>query len=194
MAGDPRPILLSFTSDPYQPLEREVEITRRAILILVQNKLKVTILTKSGLWGLVRDRDYFSLKWDTTCCSDSMERQGYPQTHTWAATLTHDDPGVSLEWEPGAALPEDRIMALRQAKAWGLKTWVSFEPVINPEAVYRLLEATHEFVDLYKVGKLNYHPLAKQIDWRRFKGEMEERLTRLGKAFYLKKDLVEAAE
>ena len=90
-------------------------------------------------------------------------------------------------------MPQDRIDSLYLAKKLGLKTWVSFEPVIDPEAVYRLLEATQDFVDLYKVGKLNYHPLAKEIDWRKFKGEMEERLSRLGKPYYLKKDLLEAA-
>lgn len=193
MVGDPRPILLSFTSDPYQPLERETKITRQAILILVRNKLKVTILTKSGLWGLVRDRDYLNFYQDSTPCSDHFERNGWPQSHTWAATLTTDDPTESLKWEPKAALPKDRIMALAQAKCWGLQTWVSFEPVIDPEAVYRLLDATHEFVDFYRVGKLNYHPRAKEIDWRRFQGEIEERLTKLGKPYYLKKDLLEAA-
>jgi len=40
---------------------------------------------------------------------------------------------------------------------------------------------------------LNYHPRAQEIDWRRFMGEMEERLSRLGKPYYLKKDLREAA-
>lgn len=193
MVGDPRPILLSFTSDPYQPKERELRVTRRAVEIIVRQKLKITILTKSGLWGLVRDRELFNLYQDSTPCSDSMKRQGYPQAHTWAATLTLEDPTESQKWEPAAALPRERLLALQQAKAWGFKTWVSFEPVIDPEAVYRLLEATHEFVDFYKVGKLNYHPHAQTIDWRRFKGEIEERLNKLGKSYYLKKDLVEAA-
>jgi DNA repair photolyase len=178
MAGDKREILLSFTSDPYQPLEREALITRRTLEILMAHNLTATILTKGGVWGLNRDGDLLTLN----------------PGNAWSVTLTHDDLLVSLEWEPQAAMPKDRIGSLYFAKKLGLKTWVSFEPVIDPEAVYRLLEATHEFVDLYKVGKLNYHPRAKEIDWRRFKGEMEERLTRLGKPHYLKRDLLEAAE
>jgi DNA repair photolyase len=178
VAGDPREILLSFTSDPYQPMEREVQITRRALEILVANNLKVTILTKGGAWGLERDRDLLTAN----------------PANAWSVTLTHYDRELSRSWEPGAALPGDRVDSLILAKKLGLKTWVSFEPVIDPEAVYRLLEATHEFVDFYKVGKLNYHPLAKEIDWRRFKGQIEERLTRLGKPYYLKKDLIEAAQ
>jgi DNA repair photolyase len=177
MAGDEREILLSFTSDPYQPMEKEARITRLALEILMAHNLTATILTKGGTWGLERDSDLLTLN----------------PANAWSVTLTHDVPDISRVWEPGAALSQDRIDSLHLAKKLGFKTWVSFEPVIDPEAVYRLLEATHEFVDLYKVGKLNYHPLAKEIDWRRFKGEMEERLARLGKPYYLKKDLLEAA-
>ncbi|MBI5167690.1 MAG: hypothetical protein HY998_08160 [candidate division NC10 bacterium] len=177
MAGDKREILLSFTSDPYQPLEQEARITRRALEILMAHNLMVTVLTKGGCWGLERDQDLLTMN----------------PANTWSVTLTllHDQ-GLSDKWEPYAALPQDRIDSLQLAKLLGLRTWVSFEPVISPSAVYSLLEATHEFVDFYKVGKLNYHPLAREIDWRRFKGEMEERLTRLGKPYYLKKDLLEA--
>lgn len=176
MFGDPRPILLSFTSDPYQPMEKPHGVTRYALKILMANALTVTILTKGGAWGLERDQDLLTRNLD----------------NSWAVTLTHYDNSFSLAWEPKAALPGDRIESLLLAKKLGLKTWVSFEPVIDPAAVYRLLEATHEFVDFYKVGKLNYHPLAKEIDWRRFRGEIEERLNKLGKPYYLKKDLLEA--
>ena len=177
LAGDKREILLSFTSDAYQPVEKDLRITRQALEILTAHGLTVTILTKGGAWGIRRDMDLLKQN----------------SRNAWSVTLTHDDPAVSLEWEPGAALPEDRIESLRLAHSAGIKTWVSFEPVIDPEAVYRLLGATSEFVDFYKVGKLNYHPLAKEIDWRRFKKEIEARLTRLEKPYYLKKDLAEAA-
>jgi DNA repair photolyase len=176
MAGDPRPILLSFTSDPYQELERVAKATRRALEILMSNALTVTILTKGGGWGLERDRDLLTMN---------------PQ-NTWAVTLTLDDSVKSLLWEPMAAIPKSRISALKAAKHLGLKTWVSFEPVICPEAVYRLLEVTHEFVDLYKVGKLNYHPRAKEINWPRFREEIKSRLEKLGKPYLIKKDLQEA--
>jgi DNA repair photolyase len=177
MAGDKRQILLSFTSDPYQPLEREARVTRRALELLTANRLTVTILTKSGVWGLERDQDLLTLN----------------PANAWSVTLTHDDRELSRVWEPGATLPGERLDGLLLAKKSGLKTWVSFEPVLDPRAVYRLLDMTHEFVDFYKVGKLNYHSLAREIDWRRFKEEVEERLTKLGKPYYLKKDLLEAA-
>lgn len=176
MAGDPREILLSFTSDPYQPCEKTKKLTRMALKTLLENRLTVTILTKGGSWGIIRDMDLLRTN----------------PRNAWSVTLTHDNPAISLEWEPGAALPEDRIESLRIAHDNGIKTWVSFEPVFDPEAVYRLLEATAPFVDFFKVGKLNYHPLAKEIDWPGFRDRIITQLKKLGKPYLIKKDLLAA--
>ena len=100
MARDKREILLSFTSDPYQPLEKEARVTCRALEILMANDLTVTILTKGGAWGLERDRDLLTLN----------------PLNAWSVTLTHDVPDHSRVWEPGAALPQDRIDSLYLAK------------------------------------------------------------------------------
>jgi DNA repair photolyase len=176
LAGDPREILLSFTSDPYQPLEKTLKLTRMALRTLMAHRLTVTILTKGGAWGLLRDKDLLLLN----------------PRNAWSVTLTHDDPDASREWEPGAALPADRLESLRLAHGRGIRTWVSFEPVIDPDAVYRLLEQTKGFVDFYKVGKLNYHEHARTIDWPEFRQEIEARLQKLGKPYLLKKDLLAA--
>lgn len=172
MAGDPRQILLSFTSDPYQPIETEEKLTRRALAILHKYDLRATVLTKGGMLAC---RDFDILSWGAH--------------NEFAVTLTTDDPDESLAWEPGAAPPGERLESLRRAHAMGIRTWVSFEPVINPDAVYRLLEASLDYVDLYKVGKLNYHKLAGTIDWRGFREKITELLERAGKPYIIKKDL-----
>jgi hypothetical protein len=64
---------------------------------------------------------------------------------------------------------------------------VSAEPVFDVEATLAMIEATHEFVDLYKVGKMNY--LRLPIDWREFTERVVELLNRLGAKHYIKKDL-----
>ncbi|MDD5048404.1 MAG: hypothetical protein PHH09_05680, partial [Methanoregulaceae archaeon] len=46
--GETRFILLSFTTDPYQKLDEDVQLTRQAIKILHSCNLKVSILTKGG--------------------------------------------------------------------------------------------------------------------------------------------------
>jgi DNA repair photolyase len=171
-AGDKRPVLFSFTSDAYQPIEKAFGITAQAIEICAANRLRPQILTKAGDWAIRRD-------WKLHKAAGTI----------WAATLTTDDNQESLQWEPEAALPEERIDGLRIAHKIGLETWVSFEPVINPEAVYRMIEKTHTFVDLYKIGKLNYHPHADTIDWHDFLITVEKHLDAFGCNRYIKKDL-----
>ncbi|GAJ07074.1 unnamed protein product, partial [marine sediment metagenome] len=92
-------------------------------------------------------------------------------------------------WEPGAALPAERMGNLRQAHELGLETWVSCEPVIYPEATFELIKLTAPFVDHYKVGTLNYHPHGKTIDWCKFAKDVIAILEGYGCKYYIKNDL-----
>ncbi len=169
--GDKRPILLCFTTDPYQPIEETAKLTRYSMKKLIENGNAVKVLTKGGTRAV---RDF-----DLMAAGDC----------DFGATLTFMDEIRPKEWEPNAAPPKDRLAALRTAKEHGIRTWVSLEPVIDPAAVYAIIQATHEFVDLYKVGKLNYHPISKTIDWHDFRVTVESLLTSLKKDFYIKDDL-----
>jgi len=172
---DKRNVLLSFTSDVYQQLNTELNLARETIEILNKNNISVTVLTKGGLRATA-DFDILKLN----------------KKNNFAVSLTSDDPEESLLWEPGAALPEERIRSLKMAHDLGITTWVSFEPVINVEAVYRLIKRTHKFVDLYKVGKLNYNGHSKTIDWVKFRTTVIKKLKEKKKDYYIKKDLREA--
>ena len=52
-----------------------------------------------------------------------------------------------------------------------------------------VVAATNEFIDLYKVGRVNYLSITKTTDWRDYTLRMIDLLNRLGKAHYIKKDL-----
>ena len=170
--GTDKPVLLSFTSDPYQPVESDLRLTRQALKILLYQDIPVAILTKGGC----------------RACYDFDILSKNPN-NAFSVTLTTDDSEESLAWEPGAALPMDRIDSLKFAHDQGIKTWVSFEPVINPDAVIRMIQRTHSYVDLYKVGKLNYHYKSKHINWQKFLFRVEKELDKFGKDRYIKKDL-----
>ncbi len=165
-------ILMSFTTDPYQPAEEKFMVTRRAMEIISGHRLSVGVLTKGGKIAR-RDLDILSRN---------------PQNQ-FACTLTTDIDEESSYWEPGAALPGDRVENLKKAYEKAIDTWVSFEPVVNPEAVLRLIDTTHWFVNLYKIGKLNYHKKSKDIDWRTYLNRVEEKLSAYGKKWIVKKDL-----
>lgn len=169
--GDERPVLLCFTTDPYQQIDESARLARYTIKALANNGNRVRILTKGGTRA-ARDFDVMG-----SCNCE------------FGATLTFFDEEQSIKWEPGAAAPDDRIAALKAAHKQGIRTWVSLEPAIDPNEVYKIINATHEFVDLYKVGKLNYHPLSKTIDWHDFRVNVESLLSSLEKDFYIKDDL-----
>jgi len=164
------PILLSFTTDPYQPIDCYHKLTRQAIEILHCNGLGVQILTKGGRRA---ERDFDLLG----------ERDSF------GVTLTLLEDRDSLEWEPYAGLPHERIESLEKAHRFGIKTWVSLEPVIKPKTTLEIIKRTHKFVDLYKVGVMNYHPIAKTINWQQFAREVLDTLMEFNCKYYLKKDL-----
>ncbi|MFC1929737.1 radical SAM protein [Chloroflexota bacterium] len=168
--GNKGNVLLCFTCDPYQPIDAEYQLTRQAIEILHKNGFNVTILTKGGKKA---ERDF------------DLLRHG----DEFATTLTFLDEQKSLHWEPGAAIPEERIESLRKAHELGITTWASLEPVIEAAESLEIIRQTHTFVNLFKVGLLNYHPMGKEIDWRKFLQDCIATLKQYGCQYYIKKDL-----
>ena len=69
----------------------------------------------------------------------------------------------------------------------GVKTWVSFEPVLDAEYVLRIIAEDSCFIDRIKIGKLNYHK--SDIDWAAFGREAEALCRSLGLDYYIKDSL-----
>jgi DNA repair photolyase len=162
-------VLLAFSTDPYPPAHH-IE-TRKALETLIERGLAFCTLTKGGERAL-RDIDLFR-----------------PDRDAFASSLTSLDAGFSRKWERAAADPADRIATLRAFCERGIFTWVSLEPTLDVEASLAIVDATHEFVDLYKVGRVNYIGLTRTTDWRSYTLRMLDRLTQIGARFYFKKDL-----
>ena len=148
--GERGQVHLCFTTDPYQPLDDELHITRQVIEILHSHGMSVAILTKGGTRAL-KDIDLFGPL-------DAM-----------AATMTYARPEDSLKEEPNAALPQDRFDAIKKFHDKGVPTWVSCEPVLDPNQTLYLIKLMAPWVDHFKVGKLNHDPQReKLIDWKGF--------------------------
>lgn len=161
-------IFMSFGCDPYPEVERDLQITRQAIWLAHKHGFGVDILTKNG--SLVT-RDMPLLGKDDSFGVTLTLLEGWEQ------------------WEPYADSPDWRIQALNRAWHQGIPTWVSLEPVIEPEQTMEIIRKTHKFVDHYKVGKLNYHTHAKTIDWPGFAVEVRDLLEELHCKYTLKEDL-----
>jgi DNA repair photolyase len=163
-------VLLSFTCDPYQALDVTEQTTRRTIQTLHAHGFGVCTLTKGGQRAL-RDLDLFGPR------------------DAFATSLTLLDPVASRAWEPGAALPDERIDTIRQFHAAGVTTWVSLEPVLDPTAALKIIRLTQTFVDLYKIGKLNHHSHAQTINWHLWANDATALLDHFDKRYYIKDDL-----
>ncbi len=168
-AGITEQVMISFTSDPYHA--GDSSLTLDSFLVMQEHGLAICALTKGGTRAL-RDIDIFR-----------------PERDAFASTLTSLDDRFSKKWESGAALPGDRLAALRAFHERGIFTWVSLEPTIDVESSLSIVDATHSFVDLYKVGRVNYLPITKTTDWEAYCHRMIDKLQRLGKKHYIKKDL-----
>ena len=64
-----------------------------------------------------------------------------PDHDAFAATLTSLDDRFSKKWKKSAALPGDRIKALRAFHERGIFTWVSLEPTLDVEASLAIVES-----------------------------------------------------
>lgn len=162
-------VMLSFTTDPYHPGDNS--LTRQVLEVLQAYGLGICTLTKGGSRAL-RDIDLFR-----------------PARDAFASTLTSLDDAFSQKWERGAQLPGDRIATLRQFHQRGIFTWVSLEPTLDTESSLAIVEATHQFVDLYKIGRANYLPMTYTTNWEEYTMRMVELCQRLGARHYIKKDL-----
>lgn len=153
-------IHLCFTCDPY-PTGYDTTPTREIIKLVKDSGNHVQILTKgSGL------RDF-----------DLLDENDW-----YGVTLD----GTAGKWcQP----VEYRIADLMQAHKCGIKTWVSFEPVVNAGNVFAYLRRIAPFIDKVKIGKLNYYPSV--IDWAEFGRIIEKECQTLALDYYIKDSLRE---
>ncbi len=172
---DSREVLLSFTCDPYPPLDDELQLTRRAIGILHAHGLAVNVLSKAGLR-----------------CTRDFDLLAESPRSRFGTSLTLRSKEASRVWEPGAAPPAERLAALQRARKLGIRTWASLEPVIDPQQTLSIIWEAAPWVDVFRIGKLNHHPHASRIDWPEFRRRAAELCERLGVHYALKADLKEA--
>ena len=168
-----RRVLFCFLSDPYQPLESELHLTRRGIAIAAQHGIKVDILTKG----------------DGTLIEQDLQLMLESQTHL-GVTLSFINDASRQEWEPMASTVQSRLRILKMAHDMGIYTWVSMEPVIIPDEALEVIRRAHSYVDFWKVGKLNHNKAVEQsVDWPKFREDAVALLESYGSRYYIKEDL-----
>jgi DNA repair photolyase len=157
------PIALGANTDPYQPVERRLRVTRGILETLSAHEHPLTITTKGAL--VERDIDLLA----------PMAQKGLAAVFVSITTL---DAELARRLEPRASSPQRRLDALRALSAAGIPAGVMFAPVIpalNDDAMEAILDAAaaagarhagkvllrlpHEIGDLFRDWLATHFPL-----------------------------------
>jgi DNA repair photolyase len=111
----PEVIAMSGVTDPYQPIERHLKITRGCLEVLAEFRNPVSIITKNQL--VTRDRDLLS----------ALAR--YDAVSVMLSITTLDDQLRRL-MEPRASHPEHRLKAIQTLSEAGIPVGVMVAPII----------------------------------------------------------------
>ena len=128
----PQPIALGTITDPYQPIERRYELTRKILEVLEEFRHPATIVTKSGL--VLRDLDL-------------LERMAAARRVHVYLSVTTLDRALARTMEPRAATPEKRLEVLGALTRAGVPCGVLAAPIIpalNDHELERILAAARD--------------------------------------------------
>ncbi|HEV3239005.1 MAG TPA: radical SAM protein, partial [Casimicrobiaceae bacterium] len=119
-------------TDPYQPVERELKITRQILGVLNEFNNPVGIVTKGQL--ITRDIDILG----------NMAKRNLAEAFVSITTLDKD---LARAMEPRASAPHRRLEAIRALAAAGIPTGVMTAPMIpglNDHEMEAILEAARD--------------------------------------------------
>ncbi|WP_313558821.1 radical SAM protein [Ruminiclostridium cellobioparum] len=174
-SGFRKKVLLCYACDPYQDVDLELKMTREVLLLFKKYGINFEVITRAGS----RAKRDFDL---------------YKKGDTFGTALMFLNPEKSKVGEPNAALPNDRIETLKAAYDLGISTWVSLEPIIDTEETLKLIDATHEFVDNYKIWPIYYDDRRQKVEWDAFLDRLVQKLDGYGKEYCFRQELTGSAE
>ncbi len=109
------PIVMSASTDVYQPLEKELELARGCLEVMAEAQQAVTTMTKSSL--VLRDLDLWS-------------KLGEVNAGRVTVTLVTLDSQLAQNLEPRAAAPARRLAVIRELARAGVPVSVNIAPII----------------------------------------------------------------
>jgi DNA repair photolyase len=126
------PLALGTNTDPYQPVERDLKVTRGVLELMLELKHPVTIVTKGAL--ILRDLDLLA----------ELARDRLVAVNVSLTTLDHD---LKRRMEPRTAGPEKRLGMIAALAGAGVPTGVLTAPIIpalNDHELEQMLAAAAE--------------------------------------------------
>lgn len=112
---EPQVVALSGNTDPYQPLERTLGVTRKVLEVFLRHRNPVAIITKNYL--VTRD-------------ADILQELAELNLVTVALSITTLKPDLVGVMEPRTSRPERRLKAIEELTVRGIPVSVNVAPVI----------------------------------------------------------------
>jgi DNA repair photolyase len=112
---EPQALIMSGVTDPYQPVERKLRITRGCLEVLAKFRNPVAIITKNRL--VTRDIDLLG----------ELARHKASAVNVSVTSL---DPNIQRVLEPRTSSPKARLEAVAMLRAGGIPVGVMVAPVI----------------------------------------------------------------
>lgn len=128
----PQTLVMSGVTDPYQPIEKKLKITRGCIEVLAESHHPLVIITKNYL--VTRDIDL-------------LARLAEIQAVRVVLSITSLDPTTTHTMEPRTSRPNKRLQAVRELSEAGIHVQVNIAPVIpglTDEEIVPIMEASAE--------------------------------------------------
>ncbi|HVL40378.1 MAG TPA: radical SAM protein [Fimbriimonadaceae bacterium] len=156
-------IFMSSATDPYQPLEAKVGLTRAILEVLVEKQPRLVVQTRGPL--VTRDIDL-------------LRRLEHVRVNM---SITTDDEEVRKAFEPSCASIERRLEALTKVKEAGIRTTVCMVPMLplrDPQRWAKRVRATnadHFAASYFRIVDIPFAAstraealeIAKQMRWDR---------------------------
>lgn len=111
----PQVVAISGVTDAYQPMERQLQLTRRCIEVFTEFRNPITVMTKNAL--VARDIDIFRELADHQAISVCL-------------SITTLDNELQRVLEPRASAPHERLRAIERLAEAGIPTSVMVAPII----------------------------------------------------------------
>lgn len=139
-------VFMSSVSDPYQPIEKKLRLTRH-ILENMDKNIKLSILTKSDL--VLRDLDLFKQF----------------KTIEVGLTINSFDGKLKKLFEPKSPTNQQRIQTLKILKQNGLRTYVFISPIIPGLIdIAEIIRKTKPSADSYWLEFLNLRGAGREFE------------------------------
>ncbi len=113
---DQKTIYMSTVTDPYQPIEGKINLTRGILELLAEHQPKLVVQTRSPL--VVRDCDLFH---------KIVEKGGRVQVNM---TVTTDDDEIRKAFEPYAPRNDSRMKTIAAVQEKGIQSCITMTPTL----------------------------------------------------------------